>query len=205
MTADLTVPAEVGRVEERLRTEPSIAMLVNNAGMGATASLIESDPDQLEAMIQLNVIALTRLTRAAAPALVARGINISSIVALSPELLNRSYSGTKAYVVNLSQCLHHEPGDKGVQIQAALPGAIRTECWDTAGLPVSNLPQDWVKTAEDLVDAALAGLDSHELITIPSLPNVDDWQRFDAARLEMAPKLPRSQPTERYIARDASR
>jgi len=105
-------------------------MLVNNAGIGATATLIDSDPDQLETMIQLNVIALTRLTRAAAPAFVARGrgtvINIASTVALSPELLNGTYSGSKAYVVNLSQSLHHELGDKGVQIQAVLPGAIRT-------------------------------------------------------------------------------
>ena len=204
LAADLTDPIDLRRVEEQLRSEPSITMLVNNAGIGATTSLIDSDPDQLEAMIHLNVIAPTRLTRAAAPAFVARGrgtlINIASIVALSPELLNGSYSGSKAYVVNFSQSLHHELGDKGVRVQAVLPGAIRTEFWDTAGLPVSNLPQEIVMTADDLVDAALAGLDAHELITIPSLPNVGDWQRFDAARLEMGPNLSRSQPAERYAA-----
>jgi short-subunit dehydrogenase len=208
MVADLGAAADQRRVEERLRTDPSITMLVNNAGTGATASLIDSDPDTLETMIQLNVVALTRLTRAAAPAFVARGrgtvINIASIVALSPELLNGSYSGTKAYVLNLSQSLHHELGDKGVQVQAVLPGATRTEFWDVAGLPVSNLPQEMVMSAEDLVDAALAGLDAGELVTIPSLPDAGDWQRFDAARREMGPKLSRTQPAERYVAKSAA-
>ncbi|CAN7617178.1 SDR family oxidoreductase [Variovorax sp. LjRoot290] len=204
MVADLGAAADQRRVEERLRTDPSITMLINNAGIGATASLIESDPDELEMMIRLNVIALTRLARAAAPAFVARGsgtvINIASIVALSPELLNGSYSGTKAYVLNLSQSLHHELGDKGVQVQAVLPGAIRTEFWDVAGMPVSNLPQEMVMSADDLVDAALAGLDARELVTIPSLPDAGDWQRFEAARREMVPKLSRARPAERYTA-----
>jgi short-subunit dehydrogenase len=158
-------------------------------------------------MIQLNVIALTRLTHAAARAFVTRGngtvINIASIVALSPELLNGSYSGSKAYVVNLSQSLHHELGDKGVRIQAVLPGATRTEFWEAAGLPVSHLPQEIVMTADDLVDAALAGLDAHELITIPSLPDVD-WERFNTARLKMAPNLSHARPAERYAAQNVS-
>src|SRR6266702_6521949 len=102
--ADLTVKADVRRIEERLRTDRGITMLVNNAGVGATASLIDSDVDALETMIELNVTALTRLTAAAVPGFVERGngtvINIS-IVALSPEMLNGTYSGTKAYVLNL--------------------------------------------------------------------------------------------------------
>jgi len=155
-------------------------------------------------MIQLNVVALTRLTRAVAPGFVARGggtlINIASIVALAPELLNGSYSGSKAYVVNFSQSLHHELAGKGVQVQAVLPGAISTEFWDIAGLPVENLRKETVMSADDLVDAALAGLDAKELITIPSLPDVADWQRFDAARLALAPNLSHTKPAERYAS-----
>ncbi len=127
----------------------------------------------LESMIELNVTALTRLTAAAVPGFVERGngivINISSIVALSPETLNGTYSGTKAYVLNLTQSLHHEVGDKGVQLQAVLPGATSTAFWDRAGLAVEHLPAQIVMTAEDMVDAALAGLDQRELVTIPSL------------------------------------
>jgi uncharacterized protein len=204
IAADMTLQADLGRIEARLHSDPSLTMLVNNAGIGATASLVESEPEQLDAMIQLNVVALTRLTRAVAPAFVARGrgtvINISSIVALSPELLNGSYSGTKAYVLNLSQSLHHELGAKGIQVQVVLPGAIRTEFWDIAGLPVSNLPRETVMSAEDLVDAALAGLDKHELVTIPSLPDAAEWERFNAARLVMVPSLSRAKPASRYTA-----
>ncbi|WP_395347919.1 SDR family NAD(P)-dependent oxidoreductase [Variovorax sp. UC122_21] len=202
LAADLTATADLRRVEERLRTDERITLLLNNAGLGATATLLDSDPDQIDTMIQLNVVALTRLTRAVAPGFVARGggalINIASIVALSPELLNGSYSGSKAYVVNLSQSLHHELGAKGVKVQAVLPGATRTDFWGIAGVPVEHLPQEIVMSAEDLVDSALAGFDAGELITIPSLPDVEDWKRFDAARQALGPNLSRSVPASRY-------
>ena len=126
-------------------------------------------------MIRLNVTALTRLTYAAVPGFVARGngtiINISSIVAIAPEMLNGVYGGTKAFVLALTHSLVHELADKGVRVQAVLPGATATEFWDVAGLPVHQLPPQIVMSADDLVDAALAGLDLGETVTIPSLPN----------------------------------
>ena len=86
--ADLTSPADLRRVEDILRTNASISVLVNNAGVGATDPLVASDVDKMEDMIRLNVTALTRLTYAAAPAFVGRGsgtiINISSAVAIAP-------------------------------------------------------------------------------------------------------------------------
>lgn len=202
VSADLTVKADVRRIEERLRADRNITMLVNNAGVGATAPLIDSDVDALEKMIDLNVTALTRLTAAAVPGLVERGhgtvINISSVVALAPELLNGTYSGTKAYVLNLTQSLHHEVGSKGVQLQAVLPGATSTAFWDRAGRPVENLPAQIVMTAEDMVDAALAGLDQGELVTIPSLPDAADWERLNSARQQLQPNLSHKTPAGRY-------
>jgi short-subunit dehydrogenase len=200
--ADLSVASELREIESRLLTDRSISMLVNNAGLGATKSLIDSAPADLDAMIILNVLALTRLTRAAAPGMVERGtgtiIQISSIVSLSPELLNGTYAGTKSYVLSLTQSLHHEIGTKGVQVQAVLPGAISTPFWDKAGLPVAHLPNAIVMTADDLVDAALAGLDAGELVTIPSLPDVADWKRFEESRLALAPNLSRDKAAARY-------
>jgi uncharacterized protein len=202
LPADLTRPSDVLRVEERLRTDKSITALVNNAGFGATSKLIESRIEELENMIQLNVTALTRLTLAVLPGMVERAngliINIASIVALAPELLNGTYSGTKAYVVNFTQSLNHEVGDKGVQVQAVLPGATGTTFWDRAGMPVQHLPQEWVMSAEEMVDASLAGLDQHELITIPSLPNRADWEKFNSARLALGPNLSRKHAADRY-------
>jgi hypothetical protein len=153
-------------------------------------------------MIYLNVTALTRLALAALPGFVARKngllINIASVVALTPDLLNGTYSGTKAYVVNFTQALKSEVEGKGVTVQAVLPGATATPFWEKSGLPVENLPKEMVMTAEDMVDASLAGLDQHELITIPSLPDVADWDRLDAARRVLGPNLNRQKPAARY-------
>ncbi|MGY2490737.1 SDR family NAD(P)-dependent oxidoreductase [Cupriavidus sp. CP313] len=206
VTADLGQAADVRRIEEILRTDASITTLVNNAGFGGAAPLLESDVDTMQAMIELNVTALTRLTYAAAPAFVARGegtiINIASVVAVAPEILNGVYGGSKAFVLAFSQSLQHELAGKGVRIQAVLPGATRTEFWDTAGQPVENLPQSMVMSGDDLVDAALAGLDQGEVITVPSLPDVADWNTFEAARATLGPNLSRDQPAARYgIAR----
>ena len=200
--ADLSLGADLARVEARLASDASITALVNNAGLGATASLIDSTPESLDQMIALNVVALTRLARAAAAGFVARGngviVNISSSVALAPEVLNGVYSGTKAFVLNLTQSLHHEVGAKGVRVQVVLPGATATPFWTAAGLPVQHLPSEIVMQADELVDAALAGLDQGELVTIPSLPDVGQWQAFTAARLAMANNVSRQHAASRY-------
>jgi short-subunit dehydrogenase len=202
LVADLSVDTGIGLVEHTLRTDSSITMLVNNAGVGASTALLASDPAKMDAMITLNVTALTRLAGAAARGFVARGtgsiINISSIVAIAPELLNGVYGGTKAFVLAFSQSLHHELSDKGVRVQTVLPGAISTEFWDVAGLPVSNLPQGIVMSVQDLVDAALAGFDQGEWVTIPSLPEAADWDAFESARQNLGPNLSHRQPAERY-------
>lgn len=208
VTADLADAADLRRVEQILRTDASITLLVNNAGVGAAAPLLDSNVDHMQAMIELNVTALTRLTYAIAPQFVARGtgtiVNIASIVAVAPEALNGVYGGSKAFVLAFSQSLHHELAAKGVRVQAVLPGATRTEFWDIAGQPVENLPQSIVMSADDLVDAALAGLDQGELATVPSLPDLAQWNAFESARTALAPNLSHSKPAMRYGVRAAA-
>lgn len=203
--ADLSAPADLKRVEDILRTHAGISLLVNNAGVGATGPILGSDVDKMEDMIHLNVTALTRLTYAAVPAFVARGngtiINISSIVAIAPERLNGVYGGSKAFVLALTHSLAHELADKGVRVQAVLPGATATEFWDIAGTPVHQLPAEIVMSAEDMVDAALAGLDLGETVTIPALANNADWERYEAARRAMSDKLSNAIPAPRYNQR----
>jgi short-subunit dehydrogenase len=202
LQGDLTARADMRKVEERLAGDKTLTLLVNNAGLGATAPLVDSSVDAMDEMIQLNVVALTRLTHAALPGLLARGqgaiINIASIVALAPELLNGVYGGTKAYVLAFTQSLHHEVGAKGVQVQAVLPGAISTPFWSRAGVPVEHLPQHIVMQADELVDAALSGFDQRELVTIPSLPDAAQWETFNAARLAMGPGLSLQKAAQRY-------
>jgi short-subunit dehydrogenase len=202
IVADLTDKEDLAKIESVFGTNPGITMLVNNAGIGAVAPLLESDVDKMEAMIDLNVIALTRLTYAAVPAFVARGegtiVNISSAVAVAPEILNGIYGATKAFVLALSLSLHKELADKKLRIQAVLPGAVATNFWDASGGSLDNLPSKMVMQSTDLVDAALAGLDLGELVTIPSLPDAADWEVYEAARQKLIPNLSLSASPTRY-------
>src|SRR3984893_11974695 len=206
IAADLNDKADLARIETTLRTNVSVALLVNNAGVGAAAPLLNSDIEKMDEMIRLNVGALTRLTYAAVPGFVARGsgtiVNISSMAAISPETLNGVYGGSQALVLAFSQSLQHELAQQGVRVQAVLPGATATEFWDVAGLPVHNLPAGIVMSAEDMVDAALAGLDQGEIVTIPSLPDQAEWDGFEAARRAMSGKLSRAAPADRYNISD---
>jgi short-subunit dehydrogenase len=202
VAADLNNSDDLRRVETVLRTDDRITLLVNNAGIGAAGPLLSSDVDKMDEMISLNVRVLTRLTYAAVPGFVARAggtiINMASIVGIAPEILNGVYGGTKAFVLAFSLSLHKELAEKNIRVQAVLPGATATEFWDLAGVPVSNLPSAIVMKADAMVDAALAGFDQGELVTIPSLPDIADWQAYEAARQKMMPNLSRSTPAARY-------
>ncbi|MHC1945134.1 SDR family oxidoreductase [Bradyrhizobium sp. UFLA06-06] len=202
VAADLSKRGDVSRIESILRSNTGISVLVNNAGVGATAPLLASDVDKMSDLIALNVDALMRLTYAAVPGFVARGggtvVNIASVVGVAPEMLNGVYGGSKAFVLALTQSLQHELKDKNIRVQAVLPGATATEFWDVAGTPVEHLPGEIVMKAEDMVDAALAGLDQGEVITVPSLPEAADWQAYETARQKLMPNLSRSAPAARY-------
>src|SRR4029077_14245751 len=101
-------------------------------------------------------------------------VNISSIVGLVPEFGSTVYGATKAFVLYLSQSLAHELAGSGVRVHAVLPGATRTEIWDRSGRGIENVPSEILMDVDDLVDAALAGLDLGEPVTIPSLPDAAD-------------------------------
>jgi uncharacterized protein len=170
--------------------------------------LAAADLDQVEAMVQLNVVAATRLAGAAAASFASRGrgtlINISSVLALAPERFPGAYSATKAFVLNLTLSLSHELAGSGVQVQAVLPGATRTEIWKRAGIDPSALDPDILMDVDEMVDAALAGLDKGELVTIPALEDWAKWEHFTASRLALGPHLSRNHAAARYSARSGS-
>jgi len=204
----------VGRSETQRRTlsarltketgrsvTPLITMLVNKAGIGSITPLLNTEVDKTERTALL-ITALTRLTYAAPPAFVARSagtiINIASVVGISPETLNGVYGATKAYVVAFSLSLQHELADKGIRTQAELPGVTETDLWEIAGLPWQKLPASIVMSPEDMVDAALVGLDQGELVTIPGLHDGDEWTHFEAARRALSQRFGNSTPAPRY-------
>ncbi len=206
LPADLADPRHLAGVEAFLKTTPGITMLVNNAGLGGTAKLVDTDVDQMTSLIALNVTALTRLTYAIVPQFIARGagtiVNIASVVAISPETLNGVYGGSKAFVVALSQSLRAELDGTGVNVQVVLPGATATDFWAIAGRPVEHLPSEIVMSGEDLVDSALVDLDRGEFASIPSLHDGALFEAYETARQAMNGKLSTATPAPRY--RDAA-
>ena len=184
------------------RRRPPV-LLVNNAGLGGAQVVATADPDIAERMIKVNVIALTRLTRAVLPGFVARGrgaiVNIASVLAFDTSF-GGIYSGTKAYVVNFTEALRREVEGSGVVVQVVLPGATRTDFWERAGSDIDSLPKEIVMTADDLVDAALVGLARGEAVTAPALADAAKLDTFLGARQAFYGSLHADRPAARYAA-----
>ena len=200
LRADLTDPGDLAQVEARLRDDHRIGILINNAGTAPAGGFTDQSPEEIARIVNLNATAPARLASAVAPRFAQAGqgaiINIGSIVGLSPEYGSTVYGATKAFILFLSQSLHAELGPKGVYIQAVLPAATRTEIWEHAGKDVDKLPA--VMEVDELVDAALAGFDRRETVTIPPLPDADQWTDFEAARKAMIPNFNQVRAAERY-------
>ncbi|MFB4316944.1 SDR family NAD(P)-dependent oxidoreductase [Actinomadura sp. 21ATH] len=152
VAADLTDPEQRGAVERRLREDP-VELLVNNAGYGAFGPFAELPlADQLRE-IELNVVALVRLTHAALPAMIERRrggvLNVASMAGFAPSPGSATYGATKAYVSAFSENLHAEVAGQGVHVTALCPGFTRTDEESAAGLL-------WLRRD----DVARAGLDA---------------------------------------------
>ncbi len=200
LQADLTDAGELAQVEERLRTDTRIDILVNNASVNVASSFVDQSPDEVAKIISLNITALTRLTSAVAPRFAKMGdgaiVNIGSVVGLAPEFGMTIYGATKAFVLFLTQGLQLDLGPKGVYVQAVLPASTRTEIWERSGWDMNALPP--FMEVDELVDAALVGFDRRETVTIPSLPDADQWKTFDAARQIMLPNFNQVHAADRY-------
>jgi short-subunit dehydrogenase len=183
IAADLSKPDEILKVEQRIAEEDRLELLVNNAGFGGYMPFVELDPDKATELINLKVLAITRLTRAALPGMVGRGrgaiINVSSRLAFSAPLgstqlpKRATYAGANAYINTFSQLLHGELEGTGVQVQALCPGVIETEFHERVGADPSRFPAAIVMKPEEVVQASLTGLKLGEVICVPALEDVD--------------------------------
>ena len=179
IVADLTQRDPLQAVERRIAEATNLALLVNNAGFGGYMPFVNLDPDRAEELIRLQVVAVTRLSRAALPGMIARGhgaiINVSSRLAFSaalsaPNMPKRAtYAATKAFINTFTQILHAELAGTGVQVQALCPGVVRTEFHERMGQDPARIPAAIVMTPEDVVEASLAGLKLGEVICVPAL------------------------------------
>jgi short-subunit dehydrogenase len=201
-TADLTQDQDLARIEKVLATPGDVSVLVNNAGIARLAPAAQTTAHEAHSQIALNITALTRLTQAAVPAFVARKqgliINIASALAVHSLPISAIYSGTKAFVLQYSRGLQQELAETGVKVQLVLPASTATELWDLSGVPLAALNKDTLMTTENMVDAALAGLDQGETITWPSVADATLWDTYDAARSALFGGTQAGKPAPRY-------
>ncbi|WP_336346749.1 SDR family oxidoreductase [Pseudomonas monsensis] len=200
IAADLTRAGDLATIESRLRDDARIGILVNNAGAALSGQFIDQSTDKVAQLVALNTTALVRLASAIAPRLVKAGdgaiINIGSVVGLAPEFGMTVYGATKAFVLFLSQGLSLELSPQGVYVQAVLPAATRTEIWDRSGVDINTLTE--IMEVGDLVDAALAGFDRREPVTIPPLHEAERWDDLQTARQALLGQIRQSAVAQRY-------
>ncbi|MGX9379649.1 SDR family NAD(P)-dependent oxidoreductase [Pseudomonas sp. JQ36] len=199
--ADLTQLADLSTVENRLRDDARIGILVNNAGAALSGNFIDQSTDSVAQLVALNTTALVRLASAIAPRLIKAGdgaiINVGSVVGLAPEFGMTVYGATKAFVLFLSQGLSLELSPQGVYVQAVLPAATRTEIWDRSGIDINTLND--IMEVGDLVDAALVGFDRREPVTIPPLHEAQRWDDLQGARQGLIGQIRQSAVAQRYL------
>jgi short-subunit dehydrogenase len=187
LAADLADEAGLVRVEQAVADHGSLAVVVNAAGLGALGPVREVEPTELSRLVAVNVLALTRLSRAALRSFDRRGsgtlINVSSIGAFHAPPDGSAYGATKAYDLFFSRALQRDVEGSGIRVQVVLPGPVRTEFFEAAGMDSSVFPQESFVEADAFVRAALVGLDRGELVCIPTLPDMTTWEDV-ATRLQ---------------------
>ncbi len=202
IAADLGTASGVKKIEDEVRNDASLTMVVNNAGTATLASIGETALEEHDAMINVNTIALSRLSLAALNVFKKRNVgtivNIGSVLSFQTLPISGIYSGTKGYVMNFTRGLQQEVQDTNVVVQLVLPATTATEIWEVGGIPLSALNQQSVMTIENCVDAAMSGLDKGEHITLPSVEDAQLWADYDAAREKLFAATQTGIPASRY-------
>lgn len=202
LVADLAQPQGVSRVADRLEKGTPIDLFINNAGYAVRGKVGELDPDTLETMLQVNIFAVGRLAHSAMVRMKAVGhgsiINIASATAFILLPGNAGYGASKSFVMSFTRHMQLETLGSSIQVQLLIPGVVATDFHQNAGTQLSNFAPERVMSADDLVFASLRALEMGELVCIPSLPDVKDWDAYHAAERAMAPNLSHDHIARRY-------
>jgi len=173
LVADLAAEDGLAAVEARMASsQRPVDLLVNNAGFGSSGDFAELDLATELEMVQLNVVAVVRLTRAALDAMVPRGgggvVNVSSLAGILALPGSAIYGASKAFVTSFTEALAAENRGSGVHFQALCPGLVRTEFHESADWHVGPVPRLAWSTPEQVVDASLAALGSARVVVVPT-------------------------------------
>jgi short-subunit dehydrogenase len=202
LVADLGNPADVKKVADAIATDSRITMLVNNAGTSTMGPSIKVPLTEIDRQLDVNARALTHLSLAVLSGFKERDrgtiINIGSVLSFYALPFTTTYSGTKGHVMLFTFGLQHEVAGTNVFVQLVLPATTATEIWDVAGVGLKSLNPATIMTPENCVDAALAGLDRRETVTLPSVEDPKLWAAFDDARVKLFAASQTGKPASRY-------
>ncbi|HKF41859.1 MAG TPA: SDR family oxidoreductase [Thermoanaerobaculia bacterium] len=193
LTADLARPGSPRRIFEDLEKERvAVDILVNNAGLGLYGEFSTSDLDRQLEVVEVNVVALTELTRLLLPGMIERGrgriLNVASTAAFQPGPYMAVYYATKAYVLSFSEALAEELKETGVTVSALCPGPVTTEFQEVAGVDAALFPKPLVMEASDVARAGWAAAKRGKRVVIPGIANrvMKETVRFSPRRLVTA-------------------
>jgi short-subunit dehydrogenase len=172
LVCDLADREALEAVELRIEsTESPIDLLVNNAGLGFGGSFVDLDRDAATFVVDVNVVALQRLTQAAASSFSERGagtiLNVGSLAGDAVGANTATYNATKAFVTSLGQSLAAELAGSGVTITTLLPGFTRTEFQQRSGTDVSDVPGFLWQSPESVAAAGLDGAAAGLIEVVP--------------------------------------
>jgi short-subunit dehydrogenase len=200
LQADLTNYEQLKQVGKVIAGDERITMLVNNAGIAVVGASAELSLQDVESQFDLNSRALQHLTQAILPGFLKRNsgtlINIGSVLGFFAYPISTAYSASKAHVMLYTIGLRDELAKTNIRVQLVLPSTTRTE-----NVGSQYVPPETVMSVDDLVDAALAGLDRGETVTLPSVEDASLWDAFDAARIKLFDATQTKQPASRYLSK----
>lgn len=176
LAADLTDPQAPKTICNCIKSDGHVIdVLVNNAGFGLAGDFAITEWQRERDMLQVNVTAVTELTKHVVPSMVQQGfgriLNVASTAAFQPGPLMAVYYATKAYVLSLSEALAEELTGTGVTVTALCPGATETGFKAQAGLENSRLFKAGTMDAKTVARAGFEGLMAGKRLIIPGLRN----------------------------------
>lgn len=176
LPADLARPEAPAEIKAELdRRGVTVDLLINNAGLGRHGAFVEQDQAADRQMIDLNVTALTAMTREFLPGMVERKhggvINVASTAAFQPIPFMGVYAATKGYVLYLSEALAEEVGRHGVKVVCLCPGPTETEFTAVAQFKTDVVERAPMMSAETVARDGLAALRAGRPVTIPGMLN----------------------------------
>ncbi|MGH9310013.1 MAG: SDR family NAD(P)-dependent oxidoreductase [Vicinamibacterales bacterium] len=197
LACDLSVPDATETIVSRLRDDGiAVDILVNNAGFATYGPFVETAADEEARLLQVNIVALTNLTKRLLPGMVERRhgrvLNVASTAAFQPGPLMAVYYASKAYVLSLSEALANETEGTGVTVTCLCPGPTRTGFQDRAKMRESKLFTTLgVMSAADVARAGYDGMMAGRAIVIPGLSNKLQVQVLRVSPRAMVPRVVR--------------